>query len=138
MIEKKQLIILISAGVLIFLIAGALGFVLGMPHGPQKAKIETATNLSSKVISSMVAYGQVKNIDGRNITLNNLGDDLTISISNTAQVYSFSVPEGATAPVQKTIKFEDIKVGDKINATIKTLPNGQLEGESVIILPVAQ
>lgn len=135
MYTKKQLTILIVSGVLLFAIGADLGIFFGGRLGPEKTKIKAANNLSSKVVSSMTAFGQVKNIDGRNITLSNLGDDLTISVAGNAQVFSFSTPAGASAPVQKTIKFEDIKTGDKVNVTLKTLPTGQLEGLSVIILP---
>jgi hypothetical protein len=137
--DKKQLSILIVAGVLIFLIGGGLGIFL-IQGSSGRAKVEMANNLSSKVISSIIAYGQVKNINGRNITLSNLGDNLSILIANDAQVYAFVVPtdagENTTAsPVQQTVNFETIKIGDNVNVAVKILPNGQVQGTSVIILP---
>ncbi|MGD0576647.1 MAG: hypothetical protein ABSA74_01050 [Candidatus Staskawiczbacteria bacterium] len=137
--NKSKLVILIIVGVALFLIGGGLGIV-STQKGSQRTKIEATNSLSSKVVSSIIAYGQVKNIDGRNITLSNLDDNLTISIADNAQVYSFTTPvagkNGGTAPVQQTVKFENIKIGDNVNVAIKLLPSGQLEGSSVIILPL--
>jgi hypothetical protein len=136
--DKKQLAILITSGIVIFLIGGISGIFLAGTVGPQKAKIETANNLSSKVVSSMVAYGQVKSISGKNITLSNLGDTLAIPIAGNAQLYSFSTVSSTGVPVQQTIKFEEIKIGDKVNIAVKLLPDGKIQGTSVIVLPIAK
>jgi hypothetical protein len=133
MIDKKQLSILIVMGILIFLAGGALGIISENQKIPTQ-KIETANNLSSKVISSIVAYGEVKSVNGRNIVLSNLGTDLTIRIAENAPVYSFATRSGSAAPVQQTVKLSDISKGDKINIALKVLPIGQMEGTSVVIL----
>lgn len=134
----KNIIILIVAGVLIFLIGGGLGILSQTQSKVEKVKTETVNNLASKVVSSIVAYGQVKNISGRDITLSNLGDDLVISVANNAPVYAFTTVKsktGVVSQVQQVVGFEIIKIGDKINSTIKLLSTGKFEGESVIILP---
>ena len=137
--NKKQLIIFIIVGVLLFLIGGGLGVISTMQSQPVQTKTKTVNSLSSKVISSIVTYGQVKNINGRDITLSNLGDDLTISIASNAQIFSFTNSSngktGVVAPTQQIVKFENIKIGDSANVVMKLLPSGQLEGSSVIILP---
>lgn len=139
--NKKQSVILIVAGILIFLVGVGLGITLQNSNKAQARKVQAVNNLVSKVVSSIVAYGQVENIDGRNITLSNLGDNLVISIADNAQVYSFTTPvagkNGATAPVQQTVKFEDIKIGDNVNVAVKLSPSGQMQGSSVIILPMS-
>lgn len=135
--DKKQLITLIVVSVVLFLLGGALGVLLQGQMGPQKTKVAAVQSLSSKAISSVVAYGQVDSINGRDITLSNLGDSLTVSLLDNAQVYSFTTQKGSTAPVQQTLKFENIKVGDKVNVAVKLLPTGQMQGSSVIILPQA-
>lgn len=138
--KKTQIIILVVAGIFLFLLGGALG-VIYSKIGPQAAKVEAGNNLSSGVISSISAFGQVKNISGRNLTLNNLGDDLVIPISDTAQIYAFVTPAAAQnsktapVPVQQLVKFEDIKMWDRVNVAVKLLPTGQLQGSAVIILP---
>jgi len=141
--NKKQLVILTTVGALILLIGIGLGVVFQMQNKTQVENRKAVNSLSSKVVSSITAYGQVKNIEGRNITLSNLGDNLTISIANNAQAYSFSTPTTADkngkvttgVPVQKTVKFGDIKVGDNVNIAIKLLPTGQVQGQTVVILP---
>lgn len=138
MFTKKQIAILIAVGLVLLAMGVALGIFLPKPLALENlTKIKAANNLSSKVVSSIVAYGQVESINGRDIILSNLGDNLAISISNSAKVYSFVIKKGATAPVQQPVEFENIKVGDKVNVAVKILPSGQLEGSSVIILPVS-
>jgi preprotein translocase subunit YajC len=129
--NKKQLAIIITAGIIIFLIGGILGiFIYRLQNKNIVENKKAVSSLSSKVVSSVVVYGQVKSINGKSITLSNLGDDLTIIIADNAQVFSF-----ATATVQQKVNFEDIKVGDSVNISVKLLSTGQLEGLSVIILP---
>lgn len=136
--NKNQLVNFIIVGIVCFLLGGGIG-IISMQNASQRTKIEAANSLSSKVVSSIVAYGQVKSINGRNITLSNLGDELSILIADNAQVYSFSAPvagkNGVVAPVQQIIKFGDIKIGDSVNVSVKLLPSGQIQGTSIIILP---
>ena len=144
----------------VWLVVCAILFLLGIGLGllliqQPNSKIQTADNLSSKVVSSIVAYGQVKNIDGRNITLSNLGDSLTISLTDNAQIYAFSTsassatsvasstgksksvaPVKSTTPVQRTAAFENIKVGDSVNVALRLGTDGQMQGTSLVILPV--
>jgi hypothetical protein len=134
--KKSKLVILAVAGILLFLIGAALGFVLHTQNKIQVQKVEAINSLSSKVVSSMSASGKVKNISGRNITLTNLGDDLTITIADNAQIYSFTLKTKGAAQTQQTAKFGDIKVGDNINVAVKLSPTGQMQGASVVILPV--
>ena len=143
MYSKKQLIILIIVGVVLFLLGGAVG-IIAIQGGAQQGKIKMANSLSSKVVSSIVAYGQVKSIDARNLTLANLGDSLTVPVASTAQIYAFITPattgksKTTSAPIQQTVSFQNIKVGDNVNVTIRLLATGQLEGSSVIILPASK
>ncbi len=131
--EKLKLAILIIAGVLIFAIGVGLGIVIQTKTGMQKIKDEVVGNFSSKVVSSITAYGKVIKIEGRNITLSYLGDSLAASISNSAKVYSFAT---ATSP-QEEVGFEALKTGDNINAILRLLPDGRYEGSSIIIFPPA-
>jgi hypothetical protein len=139
---KKYLLVLIlvAAGLLLFVLGGSAGIIYTQ-KGPQETKTVTVNSLSSGVISSIVAYGQITNISGRNITLNNSGSNLVIPIATDAQIYAFATPTGktaaTTAPVQQVVTFGDIKIWDKANVAVRLLPTGQLEGSSVIILPSA-
>ncbi len=129
--EKKQLTILIIAGALIFLIGGGLGVASQLSAVRQKVRTEAFDILSSKVITSVSAYGKVTKIEGRDITLNNLGDNLSVSMPDNVKVYSF------VDSSQQAAAFEDIKIGDSINATLKLLPTGGYEGLSIIIFPAS-
>ncbi len=142
--DRKNLIILhVASGLLILIIGAGLGFFYQIKMGavPQKEvpKVEAVQKLSSKVIPSIAAYGEVTNIDGRNITLTFGGDSLTVKIRDNAQVYlpttysKDSKGNTVTLP-QQAAKFADIKTGDNLSVVIKLLPDGQIEGQLVIIL----
>jgi len=128
--KNKNLVILIVAGVLIFL----LGIGLGMFFNKITYNTQGKSALSSKVISSVVAYGQVSGINGRVLTLNNLGEDLNIAISENAQIYTFA-KDGSGQQIQQAVGFSSILVGNKVNVAVRMLVTGAVEGLSVIILP---
>ncbi len=149
--DTGRIIILIILAVVI----AALGTGAGIFYQMQKnapdvkkaaaAEIITKT-LTSKTVTSITGYGQVKKIEGRNITLNNAGDSLTVHIADDAQIFSFSpappsdknkngsaARNGSTAPIQEKVNFEDVKLGDSLSINLKFLPDGKFEGSSVII-----
>jgi len=134
--DKKTSIILLVIGGLFFLIlGGGLGIfyqsqknALQTPEG--NSKLKAVQVLSSKVIPSITAYGQIANIDGRNITLTFGGDSLNVKINDDAIVY---LPSSESSP-QQIAKFEDIKKGDNVSVNLRLLPDGQIEGQMVIIL----
>ncbi|HLD52070.1 MAG TPA: hypothetical protein VJA82_02085 [Sediminibacterium sp.] len=139
--ERKNLTIIIVVAV----VAVIIGLALGMNLSPKSAvskeqsnKFETAVkSLSSKVIPSIIAYGQVTKIENKNITLTYNNETLTIPLTQSTSIYTFVAPETGsktTAPTQKKAAFSEIKVGDSLNITIKLLPDGTIEGQSVIIL----
>lgn len=91
--------------------------------------------LSSPLVPSIVAYGQVESINGRVITLSYSGKTLSVEISSNAVIYSYSAGSGA-AGGQKQIKFENIKKGDTLNVSIKLSSDGSLVGQMVMMIPV--
>lgn len=141
--DNKNLVILIIVAVLFFTLGGGLTIFYQMQSGfvsPKEApKITAVQNLSSKVIPSITAYGQVSKIEGRDITLTLGGDSLKIKINNNAQVFlpssSTIDKDGKTvnAP-QQIAKFSDIKIGDNVSVNLKLLPDGQIEGAMVVIV----
>lgn len=132
--DKKFLVILIAVAVLFFIIGGALGFfyqaqkIASQPDNT--VKINAVKTLSSRVIPSITAYGAISNISGRNLTLTFGGESLTVKIKDDAQIF---LPSTATAS-QQTARFADIKKGDNASVNLKLLPDGQIEGDVVIIL----
>ena len=137
--ERKFIISAIIGALFFFVLGGGLGVYYaseagGVPGSKAAVKTQAVQTLSSKVIPSITAYGQVSKIDGKNITLNYGGDSLTIKLRDDAQIF---FPSTATTP-QKMAKFEDIKVGQNVSMNIKLLPDGQIEGQLVIILQPAK
>ena len=147
--NKNLIILSVIAGVVIFVLGGGLGVFYQTQKGLlQTEKVQTKVqtmetvikSLSSKVIPSIIAYGEVTNIEGRNITLSYGGESLTIKIKDDSQIFSFvktaSLKKGEPAVTsQQKVDFKTIKKGDNLNISVKLLPDGQLESQSVIILP---
>ena len=143
--DRKNLTIIIVVAVVAVIIGLALGMSLSktsVVNNPQSNKFESAVKaLSSKVIPSIIAYGQVTKIENKNITLTYNKETLTIPLTQSTSIYSFVAPVAGSktaAPTQKKSAFSEIKVGDSLNITIKLLPDGTIEGQSVIILMKAK
>ena len=142
--SKPLIFLLIIGAVFIFVLGGGIGVLYQTQQSaPQVEKLQTIEasikGLSSKVIPSINAYGQVTKIEGRNITLDFKGEILTLKIKDDAQILSFvklvSSEENTSGIDNQQTDFEEIKNGDNLNISIKFLPEGTLEGQSVIILP---
>ena len=141
--STKNLVFVAVAWIIIFVIGLGAGFVLRSQTKTEIIKEQTINNLASKVISSVAVYGQITKVQGRDVTLNNLGDNLTITLADNAQIYAFKIAPAVkgsktvSAPTQQKASLADLKIGDKINAVIKILDDGQLQGSSLVILPIA-
>ncbi len=136
---NRSLIVLIIVVLAVFVLGGGVGiFFQTQKDAPLLKKAEemeaAVKKLSSKVIASTVAYGEVTKIEGRNITLKYGEETLTIKIKDNAPIYSFAQNK-EKIPVQQAAKFEDIKTADNLNIALKLLSDGSLESQSVIILP---
>lgn len=139
--DNKALTTLIVVAVLFLIVGGGVGMAYQTQKDSVKIKqvniMEPAfKGLSSKVIPSIVAYGQVTNIEGRNITLSYSGESLTVKIKDNANIYSFATAPGTKTASQEKANFSDIKKGDNLNISLKLLADGSLEGQSAIILPL--
>ncbi len=139
---NRSLIIAVIIGLALFVLGGGLGVFYQTQKDAlkiQEAEKKSAAvkSLSSDLVPSIVAYGEVSAIDGRNVTLFYNGKSMQIEINKDATVYSFSPSSGdEKEPLssQQQVKISDIKKGDRLNVTIKLLPDGSLEGQMVIIL----
>ena len=140
--DKKTLITIVSVSILAFITGTALGILFQSQKGSLQFKnvVETVRALSSKAVPSISAFGQVVKIDGKDITLIYNEESITVAIREDAQIYSFANPNGAakgsalSAGQQTIVPFENIKIGDQLSISLKVLPDGQFEGQSVIIL----
>ncbi len=138
-------IILIVSAIIAGLLLLALGASLGVSYQAQQASISSpqldqlekttaaVKFLSSKTVPSIVAYGQVTKIEDRDITLSYGGDSIKANIEENSLVYSF-INDSQGKPAQKQVDFKEIKIGDNLNITLKLLPDGQLQGQSIFIL----
>jgi hypothetical protein len=136
--KVTSIVLLVGAGILLLVFGVGLGVLYQnqQPLSQTEKAVEAVKFLSSKTVPSIVAYGQVTKIDGRNITLFYSGDSITINMDANSQVYLF-VNDSTGKPVQKKVEFGEIKVGDNLNITLKLLVDGQLQGQSVFILSPA-
>ena len=132
--DNKSITLAIVAGLVVFVIGGGLGiFYQKQTDAPQmekSAEMQSAINsLSLKTVISITALGKVVSIDGNKIVLSSGKDNLEVIVSDSAKVYSLANPASPQA------ELKDIKTGDNISVNVKLLPNGQLEGRAVVIVP---
>lgn len=134
--NKTTLIILISVAVVAVAFAsGAVGMLIQkQAMAPQIKALNELSQLKSKVIGSVVAYGKVESISGRTVTLKNGTDVLAIKVNDSAQTSSITA-NGNSAPTQKVVSFSEVKVGNSVSIGVKVAEDGTLNGVSVIIFP---
>lgn len=134
--KASSIVILLVIAVILLSVGMGLGiFYQIKKDGPKTERANLLLKqLSSNVIPSVAAYGKVASIDGKKITLSASGENLVVGVSDSSQFYSF-VTDSTGGSVQQAAKFEDIKVGDNLNISMKILSDGQLESQAVIILP---
>ena len=134
--EKSNLIVLLLIGVVIFFVGAGLGIFYQIKIGSRSTvEVKTVNSLASKVIPSIVAYGKVTKIEGRNVTVSYGGDTLVVPVKDDAQVFAFTNTTATSAPIQQKSTFNEVKVGNNINISVKVLDDGQMLGESIFIMP---
>jgi len=127
--DKSKLITTIVAAVLFFVLGGG---IVVLYQAPKIEKLEAAlSQLSSKTVPSITAYGQVTKIDGKNVSIAYSGSSMTVKITDNAQIYS----SDNVAASQQKVAFSNIKVGDNIIIGLKLYSDGKIEGTSVTKLP---
>lgn len=142
--KKEILITIVVIGGLILL---GIGFSLGLNLGKKAmegTKVEAPLTdlLESKVITGLTtaASGEVAEISGRSLTLNNEGDTLTILIREDALIYRLVPPEEKATEVpqpvaREEIGFGEIKTGDTVSISCQLKADASLEGTEIIVLP---
>ncbi len=142
--------VIVSGAILI-----AAGFFFGVSFQRQKIspqvaelqRIKTSFEKlsSSKIISSIVAFGEVIDINSaeRKIILSYKGENLPVLIGKDAEISFFDISflkqgTSLTSPLQRKGSFKNIKIGDNLNISLKILSDGQLEGVAVIIFPATE
>lgn len=139
--KKEISIALIIIGGLIILGLGySCGYFSGQ-KGVEEIKVEEplVSLLESKIIRDLTANasGEVTEISGRNLTLSEEGNTLTVAIKEEATINRLVLPteEVTEAAVGEEIEFGEIKVGDQVSIFCKLKADGSLEGTDVMVLP---
>ena len=144
--DKKNLIIILVVALVSVIVGGALGmFLQSAKDAPAILTAEklqpVVKSLSSKVVPSIMAFGQVEKIDGRKITITYNKETLEVPFKDSAIIYTFNPPTTTSKtdkPGQIKVSFSEIKVGDNLSVTVKLLPEGVISGESAVILKKAK
>ncbi|OGZ70710.1 MAG: hypothetical protein A3F47_01895 [Candidatus Staskawiczbacteria bacterium RIFCSPHIGHO2_12_FULL_38_11] len=132
--ETKNIIIAVVSGIIILIIGFSLGFwykSISQPKNVAQEIPEAVKVISSKVTPSITAYGVITKIDGKNITINNEGDIMTITARDDVKIYAFSSTTGKS----QEITLNDLKIGDKLSVNIKVSDSGQVDAYTIIVLP---
>jgi len=133
---KKITIIILLIFIIIVsaLIGGELGFlVYKQVFNSQK---ESLNALSSSVIQSVFASGEVFDVDNKKIILVSdldVSNRVIIEVVKETQIYYY-IDKDSNNFSPKNTSIEFIKKGHKISADLKILPNGNLQAKIIKIL----
>lgn len=141
--KKTKLIIVVISGLIIATLVFCGGYNLGKEQSRMKTSVFNLLKLGT--IKNLNVSGKITEISGRNLILT--ADDnqiLSVLIRQDAKISGFILPElpeeineqTRIIPEREEIKFEDIKIDDKVNILLELKPNGGIEGTSVVVLPV--
>ena len=144
----KKIIFLIIIGLVLLGVGFGVGvFYQSQKYIAQSEKFQMLTNalkpLSSKTIPVMHAVGIVEKISGRKITISYVGESVELLVPESAEIISFTsqnAGESQDSPIftKKDSVFGDIKLGDRLNVSLKISPEGQIEVTAITIVPVSQ
>ena len=133
---KKSLFSIVAIAVVAVVFVG--GVVFGMllqvqKDAPQIDKADSVLKiLTSRVVPSIVVYGEISEIDGNKITISFSGDSATVKMRAGAAVSSFG---GKVGDTPQTTTLNDVQAGQIVSISAKVLADGTVQGESLIILP---
>ena len=140
----STIILLTILGLVVLIIGGGIGVAYQLQKD-QISNINTKVacssdavvkTLSSRLIASIIAYGKVSSINGTSITIINGTENTTIKLKNDAPVYSFFADKKGKS-VQAIGSLSNLKKDDTVNITCVLLPNGSLEGQTLLIIPTS-
>jgi hypothetical protein len=143
--KNIAIITAVVAGIIILFAGFYIGTLVSSPTAQKTATIiqkdtrlqATIKALSSKLVVSSIAQGNVTKISGNTLTLSNGTDSADILISDNTSVFSIGAPvPGSTKPAIPTkVNFLNIKVGDLLNVNIQVSASGDIQGTSITIIP---
>jgi len=109
--------------------------------GNENTETALANLLTSKVVDlSSTVSGEVTEISGRSLTVQNNEDTLTLSIKEDASIYRMVPPEEEATIVpqpmtKEEVEFGAIEKGDRVNIFAELKADATLEGVEVVIYP---
>lgn len=140
----KNKILTVFLSITIAIVVILLVFYAGILVQTQKTSLseKTIKALSSNVISSIMAFGEVTNISDRTLTIAQEGESIDVTVAENAEISLYSsdntvtVTEGKIiTPARSKINFEEIKPGEFASVIIKLSSSGELKGISVSVFP---
>jgi hypothetical protein len=90
--------------------------------------------LNSKVVSSIMAYGEVQSIDEKNITLSFSGENIVIKLADDVQILALSTGGDKKSNYQPYL-LSQIKKNFNVTVDLKLSANGTLQGQVITVLP---
>ena len=124
-------IIIIVAGIVLLFI----GYLFGMSIYSQKNQTQELkfkniiSALTSDVVPSIVSYGKVVSIDGRELVIAFNEAQIRVKVKDGARVHLLS---GQIDGDQSPFDFSQIKVGDMLNVDLSIDQDGNFIGDSLI------
>ena len=141
---NNKIIVIVAGFVVVCLLSGLAGYWLGAEStkAVNKKITDTLSLLgTSTVVPTVNAFGRVTDISGRNITLSYGGKNtLTVFFGQDARIYEYTLSARAAdgsqqISKQEEVKFENIKLNETLNVSIKVLGTGQVQAIAAHILP---
>lgn len=123
--DKLNFIIFILIGIVLFIFGAGAGIMYQAQKSFSQPGILDILN--SKVVSSVTVYGEVADINGRDITLSYEGERLVIGVASDAQIFS-------SDSSRQNSDFSQIKKGDYVNAGIKFSSDGRVQAQTIVIV----
>jgi hypothetical protein len=141
--KSENIILSVVLAIVILAVGAGAGFFYarlqsgGTLQNPQGLSI-----MSSKAIATIITYGKITNITGRDITLSSSGTDITIHMADDATFISFlnsnpnqkNAPTGTIVGGQQKLKLSDVKTGESASVNFRVLPSGQFVGNALILI----
>lgn len=128
--KRTQLVLIIILGLILIGVASIFSYRLGQNQTESEfSAIPLLTLIKSKAFAdrNITAIGEVKEISGRNLILVADGDSFSIPIAIDAKI-----EKGKQLPIE--MKFEEIKVGDRVTIAVELKTDGTIEGNFVTII----
>jgi len=135
------IIILIISACILFVSGGGIGVFLKAQEDNSKInKLSSIVDsVTSKIVVGVSVLGEVTKIEGRNVTLSSDNESIIVDIEDYAIMYSLVSKNGsndlAGGLTKKSIKFDDIKVGDYLNINTVVSRDGIMKANIVVIPP---